>query len=259
MIRMSRQFRKVLLQKGIIFVLALILLVGFHHSAEAGVFSKIGKGISMVISKFTKKEADDLGEKGVKKSLNKRTDDFAKKRTKVRPRKVGKREFYPKGEEALKSKGYRYYDGDEAIKGKGRAHRRKPDYVAEKDNKVVIGETKSPDEPPTSSSWRHRQPNDSEGMVNVRADVAAREKAGKLDPEVGGHEIIIRGQIPDYAKNMGKTYDMPVDAARKKIMGGYTIDASQANNVEQALKNCGRKNYKKIDTGNGSITYIFDI
>jgi len=42
-------------------------------------------------------------------------------------------------------------------------------------------------------------------------------------------------------------------------MGGYTVDASQAKNVEQALKNCGKKNYEKIDNGNGSITYIFDI
>ena len=255
----SLEKRIVLLQKVFIFILAFILVVGFIHLAEAGVFSKIGKGVSKIISVFTKKEADDLGEKGAKKSLKKNTDALAKKGTKVRPRRIGKKEFYPKGEEALKSKGYRYYDGDKAIKGKGRAHRRKPDYIAEKNNKVVIGETKSPDEPPTSSSWRHRQPNDSQEMADVRADVAAREKAGKLDPEIGGHEIIIKGQIPDYSKNVGKTYDMPFDAARKKIMGGYTVDASQGKNVEQALKNCGKRDYEKIDNGNGSITYIFDI
>lgn len=256
---MSSQSRKVLLQKSIIFALGIIVLVGFHHSAQAGIFSKIGKGISKRICKLTKKEAEDLGEKGVQRPLNKHTDYVVKKRKKVRFPRVGKRQFYPKGEEALKSKGYKYYDGDKAIKGKGRAHRRKPDYVAEKDDKVVIGEIKSPGEPPTSPSWRYRQPNDSQEMANVRADVAAREKAGKLDRQVGGHEIIIRGQIPDYAKNMGKSYDMPVDAAGKKIMGGYTVDASQAKNVEQALKNCGKKNYEKIDNGNGSITYIFDI
>ena len=256
---MSNQSRMILLRRAMIFVLAFVVLVGFQHSVEAGVFSKLGKGVSKIIAKFTKKEADDLGEKGAKKSLRKNSDGIAKKATKVQHRKIGKKEFYPKGEEALKSKGYTYYDGDKAIKGKGRAHRRKPDYVAEKDDKIVIGETKSPDELPTSSSWRHRQPNDSQEMTSVRADVAAREKAGKLDPEVGGHEIIIRGQIPDYVKNMGNTYDMPVDAAGKKIMGGYTIDASQAKNAEQALKNCGKMNYEKISNGNGSITYLFDI
>ena len=246
-------------RKSFIFIFVFIIVVGFNYPAEAGFFSKIGKGVSKIFSKFTKKEADDLGEKGVKKSLNKHTDDVVKKGAKGHPPNVGKKEFYPKGEEALTSGGYRYLDGDKAIKGKGRAHRRKPDYIAEKDNKVVIGETKSPDEPPTSSSWRHRQPNDSQEIANVRADVAAREKAGKLDPEVGGHEIIIRGQIPDYAKNIGKTYDMPVDAAGKKIMGGYTVDASQYKNVEQALKNCGKSSYEKINNGNGSITYIFNL
>jgi len=247
------------IRKSIIFMSAFFILVGFNHTAEAGFFSKIGKGVSKIFSKFTKKESGELGEKGVKKSVNKHTDDVVKKGAKGHPSKVGKKEFYPKGEEALTSKGYRYLDGDKAIKGKGRAHRRKPDYISEKDNKVVIGETKSPDEPPISSSWRHRQPNDSQEMANVRADVAAREKAGKLDPEIGGHEIIIRGQIPDYAKNIGKTYDMPVDAAGKKIMGGYTVDASQGKNVEQALKNCGKRSYEKIDNGNGSITYIFNL
>ena len=247
------------LRRSIIYFSAFFMLVGFSYPAEAGFLSKIGTGVLKIFTKFTKKEADELGEKGVKKSVNKHTDDVVKKGAIGHPAKIGKKEFYPKGEEALRSKGYRYLDGDKAIKGKGRAHRRKPDYIAEKDNKVVIGETKSPDEPPTSSSWRHRQPNDSQEMANVRADVAASEKAGKLDPEVGGHEIIIRGQIPDYAKNIGKTYDMPVDAAGKKIMGGYTVDASQGKNVEQALKNCGKKSYEKIDNGNGSITYVFKL
>ena len=34
----------------------------------------------------------------------------------------GKKEFYQKVEEALKSKGYDYYDGDRDIPGKGRQH-----------------------------------------------------------------------------------------------------------------------------------------
>jgi len=31
----------------------------------------------------------------------------------------GKKEFYPKAEEALKSQGYQYCDGDRDIRGKG--------------------------------------------------------------------------------------------------------------------------------------------
>jgi len=48
----------------------------------------------------------------------------------------GKKEFYKKVEEALKSKGYEYYDGDRDIPGKGRQHANKPDFIAVKDNKV---------------------------------------------------------------------------------------------------------------------------
>ena len=51
----------------------------------------------------------------------------------------GKKEFYRKVEEALKSKGYEYYDGDRDIPGKGRQHANKPDFIAVKGNKVYIG------------------------------------------------------------------------------------------------------------------------
>ena len=256
---MASKAIKHLLHSAIIFVFVSNLLIGFPQPVEAGFFSKFGKGAVKIFSKFTKKDADDMGEKGAKKALRKNSNDATLKSAKRQSRMVGKKEFYPKAEGALKSKGYKYFDGDKGIKGKGRAHRRKPDYVAEKDNKIIIGETKSPNESPASSSWRHRQPNDSEEMARVRGEVAAREKAGKLDRAVGGHEIIIRGQIPDYAKNMGKTYNMPVDKAGKRIMGGYSIPSRQANNVEQALRNCGKNTFEKIDIGNGSVTYIFPL
>ena len=171
----------------------------------------------------------------------------------------GKTLFYPKAEEALVSKGFEYYDGDKHIKGKSTAHRSKPDYVAVLDGDCVIGEIKSPEEPPTSGSWRQVQPNDSNDFARVRKDVKTREKSGQLNPEVGGHEIIIRGQIPDYVSKIGITYDLPDCASGKKLRGGYTFPCEQADNVDQALQNCGITKCQRIDTGNGMVTCIFDI
>ena len=109
----------------------------------------------------------------------------------------GKEEFYKKAEEALKSKGYQYY-GEKDIVGIRSGHSSKPDYIAVKDGIVIIGEIKSPKEGPKSAMWRQIQRGDSEEFKAVRLDVARREEAGELSREVGGHEIIIRGQIPDY-------------------------------------------------------------
>jgi hypothetical protein len=167
----------------------------------------------------------------------------------------GREEFYPRVQQPISSKGYRVHS---EVKGKGPQHMRKPDFVAEKNNEVIIGETKSPKEPPTSSSWRTIQQKDSEEFRKVREDVVRREKIGEVSPEVGGHEIIIRGQIKDYAQNMGKTWDCPVNTAGKKIRGAYAAPTEQASNVEQALRNCG-KTFEKIDEGNGVVVYIFDL
>ena len=171
----------------------------------------------------------------------------------------GKNDFYPVVEESFKAKGYEYFDGDRDINGKTAQHRRKPNYVALKDDVVIIGEIKSPVEPPTSSSWRQKQPNDGRKFAGVRADVLDREKAGKLDPEIGGHEIVIRGQIPNYVSRIGKTYDLPVDKKRKIIKGGYSVPAAQSGNVEQALISLGKKYCQIIYDGNGAITYIVDL
>ena len=122
----------------------------------------------------------------------------------------GKKEFYRNVEEALKSKGYDYYDGDRDIPGKGRQHANKPDFIAVKDGKVYIGEIKSPAEGPKSGSWRQVQNSDTEEFAAVRMDVAKRERAGFLSPEIGGHEIIIRGQIADYVRKIGINFDLPV-------------------------------------------------
>jgi len=171
----------------------------------------------------------------------------------------GKNGFYPVIETSFKAQGYKYFDGDRNIKGKTSQHRRKPDYVAVKENAIIIGEIKSPNEPPMTSSWRQKQPNDSIEFAGVRADVLEREKAGKLDPEIGGHEIIIRGQIPNYVSCIGKTYDLPVDKKGKVVKGGYSVPTEQAVNVEKAFLSMGKRYCQIIYDDNGSITYIFDL
>jgi hypothetical protein len=171
----------------------------------------------------------------------------------------GKKEFYPKVKASFIAAGYEYFDGDADIKGKTSRHRRKPDYIAVKEDLVVIGEIKSPAEPPSSASWRKKQSHDSDAFAKVRQDILDLESAGMLDPQVGGHGIIIRGQIPDYVSNMGITYDLPAAAPGSKVKGGYTVPSGQARNVETALSNCGKIKYQMLNSGNGMVTYIFDL
>jgi hypothetical protein len=170
----------------------------------------------------------------------------------------GKKEFYPKAREAFTAMGYRFYDGDKDFVGKGPSHASKPDYIATKGRMSVIGEIKAPAESPTSSSWRQPQSSDGEAFKRVRLEVAQREVSGKVPKEIGGHEIIIMGQIPDYIEKNGKTYDLPSsipDGGR--ILAGYTFPLQERHNVEQALKNCRKAIHEKIDTSNGSVTFIF--
>lgn len=171
----------------------------------------------------------------------------------------GKSEFYPKVEASLVSAGYEYFDGDRDIKGKTHQHQRKPDFIASKNGEIVIGEIKSPSEPPTSSSWRRIQPNDSNEFAAVRQEVREREKEKIVITEVGGHEIIIRGQIPDYVSNLGVTYDLPVRVSRGIIKGGYSVPLEQAGNVKIALKNCGKNNINTIANSSHSATFVFDL
>jgi len=170
----------------------------------------------------------------------------------------GKKEFYKKVEEALKSKGYEYYDGDRDIPGKGRQHANKPDYIAVKDNKVYIGEIKSPAEGPKSGSWRQVQNSDTEEFSAVRIDIAKREKVGLLLPEIGGHIIIIQGQIMDYVRKIGINFDLPESVSTKmEIRMAYSMPESEEQSVAKALVKCKKKVYEKINTGNGSVSYLF--
>jgi len=170
----------------------------------------------------------------------------------------GKEEFYKKAEEALKKSGYQYY-GEKDIVGIGSGHSSKPDYIAVKDGIVIIGEIKSPKEGPKSAMWRQVQRNDSEEFKAVRLDVSKREEAGELRREVGGHEIIIRGQIPDYISKKGRTYNFPAAVKNDaKVMAGYTFPDYERRNVEQALMNCRKTIHAVVDTGNRAVTYIFE-
>lgn len=174
--------------------------------------------------------------------------------------KSGKKEFYSKAKDSFQSEGYQYYCGDKEIKGKTCHHASKPDYIAIKENVVIIGEIKSPKEGPKTGSWRQIQNSDSESFKTVRIEVAEREKAGVIPKEIGGHEIIIRGQILDYINKIGKTFEMPESIHRNHIIrAGYTVPSSESLNVEQALRNCNKILYEKIDNGNEAVSYIYCI
>ena len=81
--------------------------------------------------------------------------------------------------------------------------------------------------------------------------------AWQVPRKVGGHEIIIQGQIPDYVVKLSKTYDLPPGVQEGGMLkGGYTVPSNEVENVKMALKNCRKGRYDKIDIGNGSVTYI---
>jgi hypothetical protein len=176
---------------------------------------------------------------------------------KMMPQSEKKTSFYPKFRTDLTSKGYEFWD---EIRGKGLSHSSKPDYLALKNQTVVIGEIKSPVEGPLSPSWRVPQCGDSAEFAKVRLDVAKKEKCGALSRQVGGHEIIIRGQIPDYLSKIGRTYDLPWKiAGGAKFMGGYSSPLTETTNIEQAFTNCGIIPVDKIIGLMGTVTFIFKI
>ena len=171
--------------------------------------------------------------------------------------KQGKADFYKKAEEAFSKEGYLYYS-EKDIPGIGRAHASKPDYLAQKGGNLIIGEIKSPAEQPDSPSWRQAQSSDSDNFRKVRISVAQKEATGHLPKEIGGHEIIIRGQIPDYISKLNKTYILPEGvSAGMPIWAGYTFPVDEKQNVNKAISKCGLTVQDIIDTGNGPITYVF--
>ena len=158
---------------------------------------------------------------------------------------MNKKQFYPLVKELLESKGFVYYP-EEAIKGIGRGSR-KPDFVAIKGNMFLVGEIKSPAETPLSSSWRSEQPYDSENMRTVRRMVRSMEKEGRVPPEVGGHAIIMLGQIPEYIMLLGKRWLPPEPIEGKKIVGAYAFPVQWRDQVEKALLSFGIESVLRID------------
>jgi hypothetical protein len=58
----------------------------------------------------------------------------------------------------------------------------------------------------------------------VRQDIAEREKAGLILPEIGGHKIIIRGQIADYVRKIGINFDLPESVSQNvEIRMAYSV------------------------------------
>jgi len=171
----------------------------------------------------------------------------------------GKDVFYPKAEQSLVYFGYKFFNENE-IKGKGKSHRSKPDYIAIKSDRIIIGEIKSPNESPRSSSWRQPQNSDTIEYEKVRMQIDRLEKCGDLSKNVGGHEIIIIGQIPDYFYKLGYTYDLPIEHESDfQFLGGYTYPSDEDINVQVALSNCRKILIDKFDIGNGATTIIYNL
>ena len=166
-----------------------------------------------------------------------------------------KKVFYGLVKQELESKGYEVCD---KIKGKGRQHAKKPDYIAIKDNNLIIGEIKSPAEPPTTESWRQIQNSDTERFAKIREKVKKFEDLKKIEPNVGGHIIIILGQLPDYKDCICSTYDIPLNYGNCNILYGYSIPIEQAENVRKAFEICKINVTNKV-TGDYSVTFIYNI
>lgn len=149
--------------------------------------------------------------------------------------KVKKEDFYPLVGELFREKGYTYYP-ERAIKGMGRGGSRKPDFVATDEKSFIIGEIKSPAEPPQSSSWRTVQSYDSSNMREVRERVRQLERSGQLSPEVGGHAIILFGQLEEYLNLMGDRWLPPEEPGDRMILLAYAYPIQWKESVEQVLE-----------------------
>ncbi len=148
---------------------------------------------------------------------------------------MNKREFYPTVEDLFVSYGYRYYP-EEKIKGLGKGGARKPDFVATNSEVFIIGEIKSPAELPESSSWRSIQPYDSQEMREIRVKVKNLERSGQVSPKVGGHAIIIFGQLREYLNLMGERWRPPENPGGLVLLLAYAYPKEWSDSVIQALR-----------------------
>lgn len=164
-----------------------------------------------------------------------------------------KREFDPQIREGLNTAGFETFWEDDYV---GRS---KPDYLMTKDGDTYVGETKSPAEC-RSNSWLHPVPGDSETLRSAREHANERIAEG-LPKEVAQHEVIIGGQVPDYAEKLsnGEVRDLPEGVSGEgALKGAYSVPASEANNVEAAFADMDTE-CVKIEHGNGTVTYTWDL
>lgn len=156
----------------------------------------------------------------------------------------GKKEFYAKAETDIKSflsrEGYDLYFTEDELRGHS-----KPDGFAanSKTGNAVVVEIKSPKEPPSTACWRQIQPSDTEGFKRVRQDIVEKESSGKLGKDVGGHIIIINGQLEYYKEiiSLGKVR-LPSTAPRIISMKtAYVLPQEHRANVITALRTIGRR------------------
>lgn len=150
-----------------------------------------------------------------------------------------------------------YFDG-KSITGIGTGNQRKPDYLGYSATDLALGEWKSSFEPPTTSSWRTVRGSDPEAFTRIREQVAGWEQNG-LSKDLGGHIIIIEGQLADYATQIGISYELPWTATHMKF--AYTVPLEQKDNVLNAFNEIEARLNKKYDfelfEGIVTITFIF--
>lgn len=160
-----------------------------------------------------------------------------------------KKHFYDTCKILIECEGFKYFNEKE-IKGIGKKGRKKPDFVAvnEKDKIFIIGEIKTPKENPKSSSWRQIQKSDTAYFAELRLLVRELEKERKINKEVGGHIIILLGQIIDYFKCFGKTYNFPIDINEFKVCLAYCAPAIESSNIEEAMNMTCIKLIRKLQS-----------
>ena len=178
---------------------------------------------------------------------------------------LGKREFYNIAQNDLRAAGFSVIKEEELVKV-GKQWRSRPDFVARKNGRTCIGEIKSPAEPPTSSSWRIAQKGDTKEFSVLRKKIVEMEEAGEISKAEGGWMIIVKGQVEDYARKMGNTWDIPSGMKNKgdKFYGALQVPSGEKKNAIKAfekLKSSNMLDYKDLEIieKGDSITFIWPL
>jgi hypothetical protein len=101
------------------------------------------------------------------------------------------------------------------------------------------------------------------GLLNRREQLKDQIAALRNEKKIADHEIIIRGQIPDYIKKRGINYNYPegLNPDGKVVKAAYAVSPESAGNVRKAFEACG-KQYTQIPgslTGTERVvTFVFE-